>query len=233
MPVPLSTSRAMVRHVAEHLGEVREQVVFLGGAVTGLLLTDPAAPEARSTEDVDVVVSVTSYSQYARLEEALRERGFVNVRDVICRWNVSGVVVDVMPTDKTILGFSNRWYDAVMAAATEYNLGEGLTVRLVSAPCFIATKLEAFAHPHREGQGDFLLSRDMQDILAVIDGRPELISEVEAAEEGVRSFLSQSFRHLLQEPDFLEALPGHLPPDEASQQRLSLLKSRCAELGSL
>ena len=233
MPEYLPTSLAMVRHVAEHLGELREQMVFLGGAVTGLLLTDPAAPEVRSTEDVDVIVAVASYSQYARLEEALRGRGFLNVRDVICRWNISGVVVDIMPTDETILGFSNRWYDAVMGAATEYSLGAGLTIRLVSAPCFVATKLEAFAHPRREGQGDFLLSRDMQDIIAVVDGRLELVSEVEAAEEEVRSFLSQSFRHLLQEPDFLEALPGHLPPDEASQQRLSLLKSRCAELGSL
>ena len=197
----LQTSLAMVRHVAERLGEIREQVVFLGGAVTGLLLTDPAAPPARSTEDVDVVVSVASYSQYARLEEALRGRGFVNNRDLICRWNASGVVMDVMPTDETILGFSNRWYDAV-------------------------------AHPRREGQGDFLLSRDMQDIIAVIDGRPELVSEVQVAEEDVRSFLSQSFRRLLQKPDFLDALPGHLLPDDASQRRLPVLKQRCLEIAS-
>lgn len=229
----LQSSLAMVRHVAQHLGNIREQVVFLGGAVTGLLLTDPAAPEVRSTEDVDVVVSVASYSQYARLEEALRERGFVNARDVICRWNAAGVVVDVMPTDETILGFGNRWYEAVINSATNYDLGDGLIIRLVTAPCFIATKLEAFAHPDRQGQGDFLLSRDMQDIVAVIDGRPTLVSEAEAAAEEVRSFLSQSFRQLLQEPDFIDALPGHLLPDKASQQRLPLLKSRCAELGSL
>lgn len=176
---------------------------------------------------------MASYLQYARLEEALRDRGFVNARDVICRWNVAGVIVDVMPTDETILGFGNRWYEAVINSATNYDLGAGLTIRLITAPCFIATKLEAFAHPHRQGHGDFLLSRDMQDIVAVIDGRPEFVSEAKIAAENVRLFLSQSFRRLRQEPDFLDALPGHLPPDDASQQRLPLLKRRCAELGSL
>lgn len=114
MPGRQQASVSMIRHVAERLGDLRKQVVFLGGAVTGLLLTDAAAPEARFTEDVDVVVSIGSYSEYSRLEEALRDLGFQNARDVICRvicrWSIANVLVDIMPADEAILGFSNRWY---------------------------------------------------------------------------------------------------------------------------
>jgi hypothetical protein len=66
----------MVIHVARHLGDLREKVVFLGGCATGLLITDPAMPEVRITNDVDVIVEITSRLEYYRLEEELRKRGF-------------------------------------------------------------------------------------------------------------------------------------------------------------
>lgn len=38
----------MLEMVAQHLGdELREQLVFVGGAVAGLLITDPAMPAIR------------------------------------------------------------------------------------------------------------------------------------------------------------------------------------------
>ncbi len=49
-----------LRYVAEHLGSLRDEVVFLGGMVTGLLVTDPGAPVARSTDDIDLIVEVAS-----------------------------------------------------------------------------------------------------------------------------------------------------------------------------
>jgi len=44
--------------VAETLGELRERMVFIGGCATALLITDPAATEARVTEDVDAIVAI-------------------------------------------------------------------------------------------------------------------------------------------------------------------------------
>ncbi len=230
MPVRHQASVTMIRHVAERLGDLRKQVVFLGGAVTGLLLTDAAAPEARFTEDVDAIVSIGSYSEYSRLEEALRELGFQNARDVICRWSIAGVLVDFMPTDEAILGFSNRWYSQALETATEYKFDDGLTVRLITAPYFVATKLEAFLDPGREGSGDYLTSRDMADIVAVIDGRQELVSEIEASDRRVRSFLIQEFKRVLLDQVFREALPGYLLPDTASQRRLPLLIERVEQI---
>ena len=223
----------MIRHVAEHLGDLCEQVVFLGGAVTELLLTDTAAAQVRFTEDVDVVVSVGSYAEYARLEEALRVRGFTNARDVICRWNIDGVVVDVMPTDELILGFGNRWYAAAMEAAVKYPISTGFAIRLVTAPFFVATKLEAFGHPSRVGHGDYVLSRDMVDIITVVDGRPELVAEVGESGIELREFLSQTFQMMLLDDDFREALMTHLKPDDASQQRLPLIVQRLEKIAGM
>ena len=53
-----------------------DQMVFLGGCATGLLLTDPAAPEVRPTRDVDVITEVGSLAEYYRLADALRVAGF-------------------------------------------------------------------------------------------------------------------------------------------------------------
>ena len=39
----------------EQLGELVNEMVFLGGCATGLLITDPAAPSIRVTRDVDLL----------------------------------------------------------------------------------------------------------------------------------------------------------------------------------
>lgn len=44
------------------LGHLRQRMVFGGGAVRGLLITDPAVEGPRPTKDVDVIVEVTPRS---------------------------------------------------------------------------------------------------------------------------------------------------------------------------
>ncbi|MCG2741074.1 MAG: hypothetical protein L6300_12695 [Syntrophaceae bacterium] len=66
----------MIIHVAKHLGDLRDKVVFVGGCATGMFITDPAMPEVRATQDVDVIVEVTSRMEYHRLEAELRSKGF-------------------------------------------------------------------------------------------------------------------------------------------------------------
>ena len=50
----------MLARAAEALGELKDEVVFVGGAVVELFITDPAAPRPRFTQDVDVVVEVAT-----------------------------------------------------------------------------------------------------------------------------------------------------------------------------
>ncbi|GLI35004.1 hypothetical protein DAMNIGENAA_24370 [Desulforhabdus amnigena] len=107
------TSLEMVITVARRLGSLRDEVAFLGGATTSFLITDPAYPQVRPTLDVDVIVKIASRMEYYRLEERLRNLGFTQAMgkdEPVCRWLVEGVKIDVMPTEESILGFSNRWY---------------------------------------------------------------------------------------------------------------------------
>jgi hypothetical protein len=208
------------------LGPLVEALVFLGGCATGLLLTDPAAPPIRATVDVDVIVGVGSLVEYHRLAERLRERGFAEDQAPhapICRWTVDGMLLDVMPTRDEILGFGNPWYQQALETATTVALPSGVGIGLVSAPCFLATKLAAF---DSRGQGDHVMSHDLEDVVSVLDGRVQIVTEVAGADQPLREFLQERLRQLLADANFIDALPGHLPGDPASQSRLPILLGR-------
>ena len=225
---------ALLELVAERLGEVlRGQMVFVGGAVAGLLITDPAMPGIRPTEDVDLVCEALVLAEYHRVEAALRSRGFVQDMRAdapICRWRVGSVAVDVMPTLEEILGFANRWYPLALESALPVALPSGRPIRLIAAPVFLATKLEAF---DGRGKGDFLFSHDLGDLFAVIDGRDALLDECRASPPELRAYLSERFQGLLALPAFMDALPGHLPGDAASQERLPELETKLRNIAGL
>lgn len=206
-----------LRRIAEALGELREQVVFVGGAVAGLLVTDPLAESVRATRDVDAVVNANRV-MFLRIEEEVAQRGFMRdvSSDVICRWvhKASGVLFDLMPVQPEVLGFTNRWYPYAVQTAVPVDLGDGLTIRLVSAVAFVATKLEAFAS---RGGGDVLGSHDFEDVLNIVDGRVELAEEMAAAPVELREAVSAVFARLLKSPEFENVLPGLIAePDRAS-----------------
>jgi hypothetical protein len=212
--------------VVDRLGPLADSMVFLGGCATGLLLTDPAAAPIRVTLDVDVITEVTSLVDYHRLADKLRERGFVEDQSTgapICRWKTEGVILDVMPTDPEIMGFGNEWYAPAFEAAEFLSLPSGRRIRIVPAPYFLATKLAAFDD---RGGEDFLVSRDMEDIVAVIDSRPEIVHEIENSQTRLRMHLAERCAELLQDQRFTDALPGHLQSDTASQARLPVLLER-------
>jgi hypothetical protein len=131
-----------------------------------------------------------------------------------------------MPTDSTLLGFSNRWYRAALENSITAEVGHH-QIGLISAPYFLATKLGAF---HGRGQFDYRMSHDLEDIVAVIDGRPEIVAETQTSETSLQQYLSDEFRALLSERDFLEALPGHMLPDAVSQQRIRIVLDRMQQI---
>lgn len=225
---------ALLGVAAERLGDaLLEEVVFVGGAVVGLLITDPAMPAIRPTEDVDLVCQVTALAEYHRVEQALRTRGFaqdMRPQAPICRWQAGSLVVDVMPPLEGILGFANRWYPLALETAEWVTLSSGRRIRLITAPVFLATKLEAF---HGRGRGDFLFSHDLGDLLAVVDGRDALLEECRTSSSELRGYLADRFQGLLAQPAFIDALAGHLPGDGASQERLPELQAKLREIAGL
>lgn len=227
----MSSSIAMIEAVADRLEEIREEVVFVGGATAELLVSDPAVIDIRPTLDVDVVVDIGSSTQYAALEERLRQKGFVNVigpEEPICRWKVAGVVVDVMPTLPEVLGFSNHWYGPAVQDSNMFRLPSGTPIRLIRSFYFVATKIEAFLG---RGGGDFVMSHDIEDVITLIDGRPELAEELSGAPAEVQSFVRQHIGRFLPEDDFRTAILGYLPTDAVGQARFNTIVERARRLG--
>ncbi|CAO96084.1 hypothetical protein [Erwinia tasmaniensis] len=222
----------MLVEVAGALGpDLVKQVTFVGGCTTALLLTDEVtAEQVRHTDDVDLIVHVISYASYHALQEKLKEKGFKIVapdkdEDIpICAMQLNELRVDIMPDDEAILGFSNRWYKEAMENAFDYQLNEDIIIKLVSPVYFIATKLEAWLG---RGQGDALTSRDIEDIINLIDGREELISELGSAPDAVKAFISEQLSQLLSDTNFEYAVSSQ---SNSSSQREKIIFDRIEEI---
>ena len=225
-----NTNLDILELVAHALGPVCDDVVFVGGCATGLLLTQERPDRIRITEDVDIVAQALTVHDYHAIESKVRKQGFSNDMRPgapICRWIYKNVTLDVMPTVKEILGFANRWYPLAIETAKLVQLPSGLQIKLIAAPVFIATKLEAFKDRGRDasGQPDFLGSHDLEDIVTVTDRRPELLDECRLMPRQLRTYLAKEFSTLFENADFETTLAGHLPGDAASQSRLSRLNT--------
>ncbi|EWH02960.1 hypothetical protein Q427_05905 [Halomonas sp. BC04] len=220
----------MLRQVAEALGEeLREQVAFVGGCTTGLLLTDAFTREqVRSTDDVDLIVHVIGYASLHRLKDALKVRGFKEPSSMdedmpICAMKLGELRVDLMPDDAEVLGFSNRWYHQALKSAESVALGDDISIRVVTPPLFVATKLEAYKG---RGNGDPLESHDIEDILNLVDGRPELLDEVRDTDSELKAYIAAELAQLLDNDFFGYAVQSQArDPDRESLlfERLEIL----------
>jgi len=161
------TNIANLARVAVALGDILESVVFVGGCTTVLLVDEAAHFGVRQTDDVDVVVNVTSYIEYQSLSRRLREKRFrEDIEGPLCRWLLpsSSLKLDVMPVDKRVLGFSNQWYGDVLKNSIQKQLPNNLSIRHITPALFLATKFEAF---NDRGKGDYF-SHDLEDIVFIL-----------------------------------------------------------------
>ncbi len=213
---------AILELAVDQLGELADEMVFVGGCATGLLISDEAAPPIRATKDVDAITQIATKAVYYQLSEKLRDQGFAEDASdgaPLCRWINDSVILDVMPTDPTVLGFGNEWYMPAMDKAEVIKLPSGRDIRMITTPYFLLTKLAAF---DGRGNEDYLLSHDIEDFIAVIDGRPEAINEIEQSDPELVSELSERCKGLISDRGFVEAVSGHMPTDETSQARASM-----------
>lgn len=197
----------MLEEVAQALGEtLREQVAFVGGCTTALLITDEYTLETiRGTDDVDLVIHLTGTTDWYRLEEKLKPRGFKNTGQdsVTCRLRLGALKVDFMPTDEKVLGFANTWFVGGLENAIYYTLPNTIRIKVFAAPWFLAAKLQAY---QGRGRGDVLMSSDIEDIIALLDGREELIEEIERAPAELRHFVREQFLALLKLQAFRDVI---------------------------
>lgn len=224
---------ASVELIAQALGPLREELVLVGGCAVDLLLTDSAASPTRVTYDVDMVAQVASLAGYHELERKFTRLGFKRdmAQDVpICRWRYNNLEVDLMPALPGILGFANRWYPLAVQSAQRVVLPSGTSIQLITAPAFLATKFEAFSD---RGKSDLLGSHDMEDIVNVLDGRPEIVEEVAASPDELKRYLVDRCHALLALPNFMDALSGMVFPDESLAERVKMIGLRLKQIAGI
>lgn len=221
----LSTiNRSMLTIVAKGLDHLLKDMVFVGGAIPELYVSPGReVNEIRQTEDIDCIVEITGRGQYAMLEDQLRALKFVNDRSVICRWHFENVIVDVMPTDEKILGFTNRWYKQAIPHAILYYLEHNLSINILPLPFFIACKLEALFN---RGIKDLRLSKDWEDLVFLIRHADKIVEEIKNIEQNVQSFITTRFKDLLDRPQIFESIFCALPVNENEPDNITCVSEK-------
>jgi len=211
--------------VAKRIQPLGIKCAFTGGAIISLLLDHPKLTPPRTTKDVDVIVEVMTRIAYTDLEVRLEGLGFrhdMSEGAPKCRWIVDGIKVDIMPVDDPVGEWPVKWFNLALKTAISKTIKD-LTIPVVTAPCLIATKMEAFTD---RGLGDFMASHDMEDIITVVDGRAALADEIRAAPTELRQYVAGEIQSYLNTPAFIDSLPGHLAYDSVGHKRLPLLRQR-------
>lgn len=227
-------SVAQLEAAAAALGaELRSRVIFLGGATIALWMTDPAARAPRITYDVDVVAEVTTLAAYESFQADLRSRHFFEDVEsgVICRWRHAGddLVLDAVPLEARLAGFSGQWLGRAAAAAAVRDLPSGTTIRAIPPPYLLATKLEAFAD---RGHGDCLGSHDFEDIVLLIDSRQELVGELAAADPALRAYVRIELTCISRLSTFQYGLEGALMGSDARERARVVTLPRLQQLAA-
>lgn len=204
------------------LGNLSDELVFVGGAVIELYLDRLPEQPIRPTKDVDCIVSTASRSQYQKIEEQLYKRGFSNAgfteaNSPICRYKFADLILDVMPSDEAALGFTNRWFKFALQAPIDASLPSGQKIRLPSWACFFAIKLEAMIG---RGGDDLRSSQDLEDIIVLLDGATNSVEQIGQAPEAVRSFVIETIRQLLHSADFRECVEACAPAGFTQAERI-------------
>ncbi len=195
--------------VAAALGALKDEVIFVGGATVSLYASRPEAVTIRVTDDVDIAVEVVSRVAFDKLQLKLLKSGFKNDKEskIISRFLLDELVVDVMPTDAGILGFTNRWFKDGVKNAVEFKLDNGEVIRIFTAPYFIASKMEAFKS---RGKGDLYGSHDFEDIVFVLDNRDGIEEELHHADAEVKDYIKNEFNTLLKNVQIEEIIIAHV-----------------------
>lgn len=186
------------------------EVTFVGGATLPLYVSGEAAKQLRSTEDVDGVVNVLTYRDYTAIEHELRRRGFTQRMDTpspVCRWFLGDQMVDIMPIDPNILGFSNAWYVLGVATAREAALPSGLIIKVFTPALLLASKIAAF---EARGKPDPRVSPDLEDVVSLLDGCADLDASIASSPKEVRQFIAGWMASWEESPAIMDFLEGHL-----------------------
>ena len=222
------TNITMLQTVANGLGDLKVDMVFVGGAVAELYASNPDLSDIRPTLDVDCVIELRSKTAHAKLENDLRALGFANDSSKgapICRWVYQDILVDIMPSDSDVLGFTNMWYDEGIENKISKTLPDGTEIFVFPPEYYLAAKIEA--HKGRGGN-DLRQSHDFEDIIFILDNCFELLESITNANESVKAYLKEECSKLLENDGLTEGIESALPygsEEEATEIIMELIQN--------
>ena len=225
-----SSNTEMLRRVAEALRPLDTKVVFVGGATIALYLDEYAASQMRVTLDVDCVVPVATLAEHHRLEAQLRKLGFRHCADdgaPICRFTYEDLVVDIMPFEASVLGFGSRFTRLGFDLAEEREVAPGVVIRTLPPRCLFASKIEAF---RTRGAHDPYQSKDLEDLVSLLDGAPGIVDAIESKDDEVRQYVRTWAEEFLADPRVADLIDGHIARGPLHDERVARVLKRLRQL---
>ena len=213
----MSKDLSFLTNSIPHLQPLLDEVLFIGGAIVPLYITDPALPYVRHTLDIDILTAATGYQ--ATVDKLLGLGFRHDIEGPICRFLKGNLTVDLMTPDESVLGFSNIYYREALESPQLFEMPNGLSIRIPTPPLMLATKIAAY---ELRGKSDPAVSKDLDDIVTLVDGRAELIEEIAGVRTELRQFIGAGLRGIATHKIARFILPGlFLGPDgEARHNRL-------------
>jgi len=200
---------AVVAEIAEALKDIKQDMVFVGGAIISLYTDDPAADEIRPTQDVDMTINILNLGHWEEVQKKLSELGFQPdpFGHAICSYKYNDIPVDIMATEDGPLGPSNRWYKVGFKNLWNVKVKDQ-EIKILSAPCYLATKFEAF----KNRGNDYRTSHDIEDIIYVLDNRIDIVSEITEGEPSILLFIREQLQIIINKVILKEVLVSHIHP---------------------
>ncbi len=201
-------NRGIIKKIALALGELNEQVIYVGGATVGLYINDPAAEDVRPTKDVDISLALATIGELEQIREAITQKGFIQTAedDIICRFRFDDVKVDVMNTKAIGWAPANPWFAPGFENRVQIDINEQ-AIFIIPLPYFLASKFAAY---NSRGKNEPRTSHDFEDIIYILDNRTDLVEQIRSSKEDVKPFLKSEFESILNDKVQQEAILGNL-----------------------
>lgn len=211
----------VVEKVAIALEELNNDVIYVGGAVISLYVTDQGAEQPRPTKDIDISVQIGTYTQMDELREKLALKKIYPAlsEKVMYRYSYEDILIDFIPFEETPLGPTNSWLKPGFEKAYPVNIGE-LEIKILPISLFLATKWEAF----KSRGSDPRTSHDFEDIIYIIDNNKEVVEDVRNANKDVQEYLKEMSNEILNHPSRNEIIECHINPFTVNERREIVIK---------
>ena len=198
-------SKTILIEAAIKLKPLLEEIAFVGGGILPTYLPKGFNSVIRVTYDLDVVIKLAHYGRFESLNKRLRELGFYpdSKSSTICRYTDQNILLDVMPTDSEVLGFSNRWYEDGLKNKEWIALTEDINIPRFTIDYYLSTKWEAVKG---RGEKDWRTSKDMEDIITLINY--SALNQINTKDKNVKELFSELMNHKYTHEIILSHLSG-------------------------